>query len=102
MSLDKNKTVSEIGRRTRLRNHEVQRMFEALIEVWMEELAAGGRIEIQNFLVLEVREVDRGENAGQLLVGGKLRRAPRKVRQVLVRVSRRLRGRLRTPDVGNP
>lgn len=69
-------------------------MLEALVEVWMEELAAGGRIEIQNFLVLEVREVDRGENAGQLLVSGKLRRAPRKVRQVVVRVSRRLRGRL--------
>lgn len=94
MTLDKNKTISEVGRRTRLRNHEVQRMFEALIEVWTEELAAGGRIEIQNFLVLEVHEVDRGENAGQLLVGGKLRRAPRKVRQVVVRVSKRLRGRL--------
>ena len=46
MSLDKNKTVAEIGRRTRLRNHEVQRMLEALIEVWTEALASGGRIEI--------------------------------------------------------
>jgi nucleoid DNA-binding protein len=63
MALDKNKTVSAIGRRTRLRNHDVQRMFEALIEVWTEELASGGRIEIQNFLVLEVKQVDRGENA---------------------------------------
>ncbi|CAG1013108.1 hypothetical protein ANRL4_04842 [Anaerolineae bacterium] len=72
-------------------------MFEALIEVWMEELSAGGRIEIQNFLVLEVREVDRGENAGQLLVGGKLRRAPRKVRQVVVRVSKKLRRALKSP-----
>ncbi|CAG0969766.1 hypothetical protein PLCT2_01276 [Planctomycetaceae bacterium] len=102
MTLDKNKTIAEVGRRTRLRNHEVQRMLEALIEVWMEELAAGGRIEIQNFLVLEVREVDRGENAGTLLIGGKLRRAPRKVWQVVVRASKRLRERMRTSDVGNP
>lgn len=102
MSLDKNKTVSEIGRRTRLRNHEVQRMLETLIEVWTEELVKGGRIELQNFLVLEVREVDRGENAGQLLVGGKLRRAPRRVRQVVVRVSKRLRGRLKVPGTSSP
>jgi len=33
MSLTKNKMVSEIGRRTRLRNHDVQRMLEALIDV---------------------------------------------------------------------
>jgi nucleoid DNA-binding protein len=46
--------VSEIGRRTRLRNHNVQRMLEALIDVWTEELASGGRIELENFLVLEV------------------------------------------------
>lgn len=95
MSLDKNKTVAEIGRRTRLRNHEVQRMLEALIEVWTEELASGGRIEIQNFLVLEVKQVDRGKNAGKLMVGGKLRRAPRSVHQVVVRPSKRLRKQLR-------
>jgi nucleoid DNA-binding protein len=46
--------VSEIGRRTRLHNHGVQRMLETLIEVWSEELVSGGRIELQNFLVLEV------------------------------------------------
>ncbi len=46
MALTKNKMVSEIGRRTRLRNHDVQRMLEALIDVWIEELASGGRIEL--------------------------------------------------------
>lgn len=50
MALTKNKMVSEIGRRTRLRNHDVQRMLEALVDVWFEELASGGRIELQNFL----------------------------------------------------
>ncbi|MBE7511469.1 MAG: HU family DNA-binding protein [Anaerolineales bacterium] len=96
MSLDKNKTVAEIGRRTRLRNHEVQRMLEALIEVWTEALASGGRIEIQNFLVLEVKQVDRGENAGKLMVGGKLRRAPRHTSRLIVRASKKLRSRLNT------
>lgn len=94
MSLDKNRTIAEIGRRTRLRNHDVQRMFEALIAVWTDELAQGGRIEIQNFLVLEVRQVDRGENAGSLLVGGKLRSAPRHVRLLIARAGKQLRHRI--------
>jgi nucleoid DNA-binding protein len=95
MSLDKNKTIAEVGRRTRLRNHDVQKMLEALVEVWTEELADGGRIELENFLVLEVKQVDRGENAGTLLVGGKLRRAPRYIRQIVVKPSKQLRVRLR-------
>jgi nucleoid DNA-binding protein len=98
MSLDKNKTVAEIGRRTRLRNHDVQRMLEALIAVWTEELASGGRIELQNFLVLEVKAADRGENAEAVLIGGKLRRATRLIRQLAVRPSKRLRHRLKTPE----
>ncbi len=95
MSLDKNKTVAEVGRRTRLRNHDVQQMLEALIQVWTEELASGGRIELQNFLVLEVKQVDRGENAGAVLVGGKLKRAPRFIQQLVAKPSKRLRALLK-------
>lgn len=91
MSLDKNKTIAEVGRRTRLRNHDVQKMLEALVEVWSEQLAQAGRIELENFLVLEVKRIDRGERTGTLLVGGKLRRAPRVIRQLVVRPSKRLR-----------
>lgn len=91
MSLDKNKTIAEVGRRTRLRNHDVQKMLEALVEVWSEELAQEGRIELENFLVLEVKRIDRGENAGALLIGGKLRHAPRHIRQLIVKPSKRLR-----------
>lgn len=29
--------------------------------MWTEELASGGRIELENFLVLEVQCIDRGE-----------------------------------------
>jgi nucleoid DNA-binding protein len=85
MSYDKNKTIAEVGRRTRLRNHDVQKMLEALIEVWSEALAQEGRIELESFLVLEVKQVDRGERTGTLLVGGKLRQAPRVVSQLSVR-----------------
>ncbi len=80
-----------MGRRTRLRNHDVQKMLEALIEVWSEELAQEGRIELENFLVLEVKRIDRGEQAGMLLVGGKLRRAPRFIHQLIANPSKRLR-----------
>jgi nucleoid DNA-binding protein len=97
MSLDKNKTIAEVGRRTRLRNHDVQKMLETLVEVWSEELTQEGRIEVENFLVLEVKRVDRGENAGHLLVGGKLKRAPRFVRRLVVKPSKRLRALMKTP-----
>jgi len=91
MALTKNKMVSEIGRRTRLRNHDVQRMLEALVDVWFEELASGGRIELQNFLVLEVQRIDRGERRGMLSSG-----EPRRViHRLVVRPSKRLREELR-------
>lgn len=91
MTLTKNKMVSEIGRHTRLRNHDVQRMLEALIDVWTEELASGGRIELQNFLVLEVQRIDRGERRGMLSSG-----EPRRVfHRLVARPSKRLRERLR-------
>ena len=96
MSLYKNRPIAEVGRRTRLRNHDVQKMLEALVEVWTEELAQEGRIELENFLVLEVKSIDRGEQAGALLIGGKLRRAPRIIKKLTVRPSKLLRERLKT------
>ena len=54
MTLNKKKMVREIGRRTRLKNRDVQIMLETLIEVWKEELLEGGKIEIENFLVLSI------------------------------------------------
>ena len=82
--------VSEIGRRTRLRNHDVQRMLEALIEVWSEELASSGRIELQNFLVLEVQCIDRGERRG-ILSSGEPRRV---IRRLVIRPSKKLKARI--------
>ena len=90
MTLNKNKMVREIGRRTRLKNRDVQAMLETLIDVWTEELVAGGRIELENFLVLETQTIDRGENAGTLKSGD----APRYVRRVVVRGSKKLKVKL--------
>lgn len=90
MTLNKNRMVREIGRRTRLKNRDVRLMLETLIDVWTEELVAGGRIELENFLVLETQTIDRGENAGTLKGGD----APRYVRRVSLRVGKKLRSKL--------
>ena len=91
MSLNKNKMVREIGQRTRLKNRDVQLMLETLIDVWTEELVAGGKIELENFLVLETQTIDRGENSGTLTSG----EAPRIIRRVSLRMSKQLRGLLK-------
>jgi nucleoid DNA-binding protein len=90
MTLTKNRMVREIGQRTRLKNRDVQVMLEALMEVWTEELVAGGKIELENFLVLEMQTIDRGERSGNLLKG----KAPRMIRQLSMRVSKALKRRL--------
>jgi len=85
MSLNKKTMVREIGRRTRLSNHDVERVIETLVEVWTEELVNGGRIEIEHFLVLDVRTVER--TANRLLPAQQFRR-------VTVRASKTLRKKL--------
>lgn len=92
VSLNKKKMVREIGRRTRLKNRDVQLVLETLIDVWTEELVAGGRIELENFLVLETQTIDRGEQRGMLTSG----EAPRIIRRVTLRVSKRLKKALKT------
>jgi nucleoid DNA-binding protein len=87
MTLTKNKMIREIGQRTRLKNRDVQVMLEALIEVWTEELVSGGRIELENLFVLETQWIDRGEQCGTLANGD----APRYIRRVTLRVSKRLK-----------
>lgn len=93
MTLNKKKMIREIGRRTRLKNRDVQAMLEALIDVWTEELVAGGRIELENFFVLEVQTIDRGENAGTLTNGD----AARYVRRLVVRGSKKLKKLIKMP-----
>lgn len=61
MSLNKNKIVREIGQHTHLKNRDVQLVQETLVDVWTEELIDSGRIELENFLVLETQTIDQGE-----------------------------------------
>jgi nucleoid DNA-binding protein len=95
-TMNKNRMVREIGRRTRLKNRDVQLVLETLIDVWTEELVAGGKIELENFLVLETQTIDRGENAGTLSSSGDTYPAPRLIRRVSLRVSKRLKKLIET------
>lgn len=94
MTLNKNKMIREIGRRTRLKNRDVQLVLETLINVWTEELVAGGRIELENFLVLETQTIDRGENPGRLKNGSQSYPAPRMIRRLIAKPSKSLKNRL--------
>jgi len=86
MTLTKKTMVREIGRRTRLKNRDVQRMLETLIEVWTEELVEGsGRIELEGLFVIEVQAIWHAAN--RLL-------PERRFRQISVRVSKGLKSRL--------
>ena len=96
MTLNKSKTIGEMGRRTQLRNQVVQKMLEALIDVWSDELVDCERVELEKFLVLEVKMVDRYEQSGALLIGGKLHRAPRVIKRLKVRPGKSLKVRLKT------
>ncbi len=89
MTLTKNKMVREVGRRTRLKNRDVQLMLETLVEVWTEELVSGGRIEIEHFIVIDVQTIERAAN--RLL-------PKRRFRQITVRTSKALRDKLNELD----
>ena len=91
MSLNKNKMVREIGRRTRLKNRDVQLVLETLIDVWTEELVSGGKIELEKLFVLETQTVDRGKQQIILNTGGV---APQHIRRVNLRASKRLKSLL--------
>jgi len=87
MTMTKNRTIQEIGLRTRLKNRDEQLMLETLIEVWTEELVAGGRVEVEHFIVIDVQTIERPTN----------RLMPKRTsRQVSVRVSKMLREKLNT------
>ncbi len=60
-----------------MRNYEVQRLFETLVEVWSEALARGEKIEIANFVILELHTITRHGRLGTLISAiGKSRLLP--------------------------
>ena len=93
MTLTKHKMVTEIGRRTRLKNRDVQAVIEALVEVCTEAIVNEERIELENFLVIEVRTIQRdtlafAENIA-LEIG-----EPQQFKQVVIHASKQLRNSL--------
>jgi nucleoid DNA-binding protein len=95
MTLTRKQMIRQVGRRTRFSDRAVQVMLEALFDLWFEELAAGGRIEVEHLLVLEVRPVDRGEHVHGLPVAGRTYPTPQVIHRLTSRPSKRLRAALR-------
>ncbi len=93
--MNKRSTIVEVGRRTRMRNYEVQRLFETLVEVWSEALVRGEKIEIENFLILELHTITRHGPLGTLLKGDRAIPIPAKRREVRVRLSKHLKAAVR-------
>lgn len=95
--MNRRETISAIGKLTRTRNHDVQIMLEALVQVWSDALVRGEKIELENFLVLEVRRIDRtGKALGALYrKDGQSMRVPATRIELRARPSRHLRKRLR-------
>ena len=54
-TLTKQRLAREVGRRTRLSNKAADIALEAVIAIISEQLSAGGRVEIANFLTLTVK-----------------------------------------------
>ncbi len=94
--MNKRETIQAIGNKTRMRNYDVQKVLEALIEVWSDELAAGGRIEIQNFLVLQTLTTRRS-GEGNILISrsGRASRMPTTRTWIKTSPSKSLRQRIR-------
>src|SRR5258708_19338413 len=94
--MNKRDIIAAIGQKTRMRNHDVQLVVESLLDLWTEELANGGRVEIQNFLVLEVRTTRPQGNLGTLTSRGHVVPIPRGRREVKVRARKYLKQRIRS------
>jgi nucleoid DNA-binding protein len=86
-ALTKRRLVQRIHGRTRLTHKQVTDVIEALIEEMSQEIACEGRIELENFLTLDVKTVTRRGPYGSTLISYKALRC---------RPGRRLRQKLRT------
>ncbi len=63
-TLTKQRLAREIGRRTHLSNKQAEATLSAMIAILSEHLAAGGRVELTNFLTLEVKPYTRLASEG--------------------------------------
>lgn len=88
MAINRRIMTRTLARQTGLTHNQVEDVLEKLIDLWKAELIAGGRIEMQGFMVLETVEIDRGKKGGILRSG---ERAPRFIRMVKVRVAKNVK-----------
>lgn len=58
-TLTRQRLAREIGRRTRLTNKQARMALDAMIACMTEQITAGGRIELSNFLTLDVQQRQR-------------------------------------------
>src|SRR5579859_2613448 len=94
--MNKRDMIRAVGNKTRMRNCDVQKVLEALIQVWSDELAAGGRIEIQNFLVLQTQTIrQRRETSLLISRSGRVSRMPTTRTWIRASPSKYLRQRIR-------
>ena len=54
-TLTKQRLIRQVGQRTRLPNAAANAALEAVIAIISEQLSAGGRVELANFLTLDVQ-----------------------------------------------
>jgi nucleoid DNA-binding protein len=96
-TLTKQQIVRTVGRQTGLRDADVSEVIESLINLLAAQLAAGGRIELQNFLVLEVQTRTRlPPHTGGRTLGA----LPVTYHYLKVRPSRKLRASLKNMASG--
>ena len=60
-TIGRQQLIRRIGQRTRLSNKVTAQVLECLIDILTEEIAAGSRVEFQNFLTLEVQTRTRSK-----------------------------------------
>ncbi len=58
-TLTKQRLAREMGRRTRLSNKQAEAAVGAMIAILSEQLSGGGRVELTNFLTLQIEPYTR-------------------------------------------
>ncbi len=100
MALNKRDMVRHVARYTDLTQGQAREALDRLIELWMEELARGGSIAVDDFLILKVVRIERQPGrAGQVRSpDGRLVDAPPVQYRLSARPGRQLRERIREKE----
>jgi len=64
-TLTKQRIARQLGQRTHLPNRVTSEVMDVLVEILADQIAAGGRIEIANFLTIDVQTRTRLANSDE-------------------------------------